>query len=131
MSEVGRAQAPVQVVLLWHQHQPGYGNPRAGRPVLPWVRLHATKDYLDMAEAVLERPGLAVTINLVPSLLEQLAAAAAGVSDPELDLARADPATLDDAARRRCCSGTLWRSVRAAPPRLHPAPEEKGSEAGA
>lgn len=100
MTRAGGAPAPVQVILLWHQHQPGYGNPRAGRPVLPWVRLHATKDYLDMAEAVLERPDLAVTINLVPSLLEQLAAAAAGVGDPELDLARAEPASLDDAARR-------------------------------
>ena len=100
MNRTDVARAPVQVVLLWHQHQPGYGNPRAGRPILPWVRLHATKDYLDMAEAVLERPGLAVTINVVPSLLEQLAAAAAGVRDPELDLALADPATLDDAARR-------------------------------
>src|SRR5262245_3893486 len=91
---------PVHVMLLWHQHQPGYGSPRAGRPVLPWTRLHATKDYLDMVETVLERPGLAVTFNLVPSLLEQVAAAAAGVSDPELDLARAAPSTLDDAARR-------------------------------
>jgi alpha-amylase/alpha-mannosidase (GH57 family) len=100
MSHAGGAQAPVQIILLWHQHQPGYGNPRAGRPILPWVRLHATKDYLDMAEALLERPDLAVTINVVPSLLEQLAAAAAGVGDPELDLALADPASLDDEARR-------------------------------
>jgi alpha-amylase/alpha-mannosidase (GH57 family) len=87
-------------MLLWHMHQPGYGSPRAGRPVLPWTRLHATKDYLDMVETVLERPGLAVTFNLVPSLLEQIAAAAAGVADPELDFARADPASLDEAARR-------------------------------
>ena len=35
---------PVQLILLWHMHQPGYGSPRAGRPVLPWTRLHATKD---------------------------------------------------------------------------------------
>ncbi|MEO6462450.1 MAG: glycoside hydrolase, partial [Candidatus Eisenbacteria bacterium] len=91
---------PVELMLLWHMHQPGYGSPRAGRPVLPWTRLHATKDYLDMVETVLERPGLAVTFNLVPSLLEQIAAAAAGVGDPELDLARADPSSLDDEARR-------------------------------
>ncbi|MGH7726345.1 MAG: hypothetical protein ACREOU_13035 [Candidatus Eiseniibacteriota bacterium] len=87
----GRPDAPVQLILLWHQHQPGYGSPRAGRPVLPWVRLHATKDYLDMADRLLARPGLAVTTNLVPSLLEQLAAAAAGVDDPELDLVHLDP----------------------------------------
>jgi alpha-amylase/alpha-mannosidase (GH57 family) len=91
---------PVELILLWHMHQPGYGSPRAGRPILPWTRLHATKDYLDMVETVLERPTLAVTFNVVPSLLEQLAAAAAGVGDPELDLAHADPASLDDDARR-------------------------------
>src|SRR5687768_15869411 len=89
----------VELILLWHMHQPGYGSPRAGRPILPWTRLHATKDYLDMVETVLERPGLAITFNLVPSLLEQLAAAASGVADPELDWARADPTGLDEAAR--------------------------------
>jgi alpha-amylase/alpha-mannosidase (GH57 family) len=94
------ARPRVELILLWHMHQPGYGSPRAGRPILPWTRLHATKDYLDMVETVLERPGLAVTFNLVPSLLEQLAAAAAGVGDPELDFAGADPSTLDEAARR-------------------------------
>lgn len=96
----GRPDAPVQLLLLWHQHQPGYGSPAAGRPVLPWVRLHATKDYLDMADRLLARPALAVTTNLVPSLLEQLAACEAGVGDPELDLAGSAPADLDDDARR-------------------------------
>jgi alpha-amylase/alpha-mannosidase (GH57 family) len=95
----GGDAAPVQLILLWHMHQPGYGSPRARRPLLPWVRLHATKDYLDMAERLLARPGLAVTYNLVPSLVEQLAACEAGVGDPELDLALADPSTLDEGAR--------------------------------
>ena len=89
----------MEVLLLWHLDQPGYGSARAGRPLLPWVRLHATKDYLDMAERVLARPELAVTLNVVPSLLEQLAACAAGIGDPELDLTRADPASFDAPAR--------------------------------
>ena len=52
-----------------------------------------------MAEAVLERPDLAVTINVVPSLLEQLAAAAPGVGDPEWTSRAPRPDSLDDAAR--------------------------------
>jgi alpha-amylase/alpha-mannosidase (GH57 family) len=66
---------------------------------MPWVRLHATKDYLDMAERVLRRPNLAVTVNVVPSLLEQLAAADAGAGDPEWDLTRAALESLDDEGR--------------------------------
>jgi len=34
----------VDLVFLWHHHQPDYRHPRDGRSVLPWVRLHATKD---------------------------------------------------------------------------------------
>lgn len=93
------AHEPLQVLLLWHMHQPGYGSPRAGRPLMPWVRLHATKDYLDMAERVLRRPNLAVTVNVVPSLLEQLAAADAGVGDPEWDLTTASIDALDHEQR--------------------------------
>ena len=39
----------VDLVFIWHHHQPDYRRPRDGRAMLPWVRLHATKDYLDMA----------------------------------------------------------------------------------
>jgi len=36
----------VNVMLLWHMHQPSYRDPLDGTVVLPWVRLHALKDYL-------------------------------------------------------------------------------------
>ncbi len=39
---------------------------------LPWVRLHATKDYLDMIEILTDFPDIKQTFNLTPSLLEQL-----------------------------------------------------------
>ena len=70
----------IEVALVWHQHQPRY-------PVIdgvisrPWVRLHATKDYVDMATLVEEFPDLAVTINLTPVLLDQLVELEAGVRD--------------------------------------------------
>jgi alpha-amylase/alpha-mannosidase (GH57 family) len=39
---------------------------------LPWVRLHGTKDYLDMIEILTEFPNIKQTFNLTPSLLEQI-----------------------------------------------------------
>jgi len=38
----------LSVLLLWHQHQPFYKDPLSNHYELPWVRLHATKDYYDM-----------------------------------------------------------------------------------
>lgn len=62
----------IYLALLWHQHQPFYEDLKTGQAIMPWVRLHATKDYYDMA-AILDRyPLVQVTINLVPSLLVQL-----------------------------------------------------------
>jgi alpha-amylase/alpha-mannosidase (GH57 family) len=67
-----------RVALLWHMHQPFYVDGASGAHVLPWVRLHALKDYWGMAALVEEFPGLRVTFNLVPSLLVQIEAFAAG-----------------------------------------------------
>lgn len=53
-------------------HQPYYKDPMTGVYRLPWVRLHGTKDYLDMVEILDDFPGIRQTFNLVPSLLEQL-----------------------------------------------------------
>ena len=64
--------APLEVAVLWHMHQPDYRDKLKGRAVLPWVRLHAVKDYYPMAALVDEFPGLRVTFNYVPSLLDQL-----------------------------------------------------------
>ena len=53
-------------------HQPDYRDRVKGRSVLPWVRLHAVKDYYPMSALVDEFPDLRVTFNYVPSLLDQL-----------------------------------------------------------
>ena len=39
---------------------------------MPWVRLHGTKDYLDMVQILEKYPLIHQTFNLVPSLLEQI-----------------------------------------------------------
>src|SRR5256885_2151070 len=41
-----------RAVFLWHLHQPEYRDPATGQPLLPWVRLHATRAYTDMAAAL-------------------------------------------------------------------------------
>jgi alpha-amylase/alpha-mannosidase (GH57 family) len=63
---------PLCVAFLWHMHQPDYGNVRTGEIYLPWTRFHAIKDYYDMAALVDQAPGMRMTINVVPSLLDQL-----------------------------------------------------------
>lgn len=77
---------PLYVAFIWHQHQPLYKS-QTGQYRLPWVRLHGTKDYLDLI-LILERyPKLHQTVNLVPSLMLQLEDYAAGKAiDPYLAL---------------------------------------------
>src|SRR6186997_2730168 len=63
-----------RVAFLWHMHQPFYEDLATGEHILPWVRLHAIKDYWGMAALLREFPGVRVTFNLVPSLLVQIRA---------------------------------------------------------
>ncbi|WP_455231300.1 glycoside hydrolase [Geopseudomonas aromaticivorans] len=60
------------LALLWHMHQPDYRHPETGQFVLPWVLLHALKDYTDMAGHLERHPGVNCTVNFVPVLLEQI-----------------------------------------------------------
>jgi alpha-amylase/alpha-mannosidase (GH57 family) len=69
---------PLSVLFLWHQHQPYYKDPLSDRYELPWVRMHAIKDYYDMVAILDDFPHIRLNINLVPSLLKQLDDYAAG-----------------------------------------------------
>jgi len=73
--------ASVDLVLIWHHHQPDYRNPKGAEALLPWVRLHATKDYLDMARRLERHPAVRSAFNFVPSLLDQIDDAARGGAD--------------------------------------------------
>ena len=77
----------VYLAFLWHQHQPMYKNPLDNIYELPWVRLHATKDYYDMVAILDNYPKVKLNINLVPSLLVQLDEYSKGIAkDKFLDL---------------------------------------------
>ena len=62
----------LRVVILWHQHQPYYKDLVTGEYRLPWVRLHALKDYYGMVKLLDEFPEVHQTFNLVPSLITQI-----------------------------------------------------------
>jgi alpha-amylase/alpha-mannosidase (GH57 family) len=53
-------------------HQPYYKDPESGSYVLPWVRLHAIKDYVALPRIFRKFPKVRHTFNLVPSLLLQV-----------------------------------------------------------
>lgn len=79
---------PLYVNLVWHQHQPLYPKePGTNIYKMPWVRLHALKDYVDMAAVVERYPGLRLTFNLTPVLLQQLEDYRRGATDRYLMLA--------------------------------------------
>ena len=71
------------VAIIWHMHQPYYKHPQTSEFVLPWVRLHASKDYLHMARLLQEFPGVKVHFTMVPSLRDQLEDYARGADDED------------------------------------------------
>jgi len=90
---------PIKLAILWHMHQPNYQEPDSNRMVLPWVRIHAVKDYLDMALMAAERDNIKVTFNLVPALLDQIELYRHGATDRHLELSRLRADELNDAQR--------------------------------
>ncbi len=76
----------LDLVFLWHMHQPDYRDHGAtgvgaggtaahqstGDFVLPWVYLHAMKDYVDMAAHLERHPHIRCVVNFVPVLLDQI-----------------------------------------------------------
>jgi alpha-amylase/alpha-mannosidase (GH57 family) len=78
----------VNLVLLWHMHQPQYRDPETGRYVLAWTRLHALKDYWGMVAMLKEFPKFHATFNVVPALGMQLEEYASGeFNEPWFSLA--------------------------------------------
>jgi len=60
------------VALVWHHHQPTYKDPRTGKYLLPWTRMHAVKDYFYMANILAYFPDVHYTANITPVLISQL-----------------------------------------------------------
>ncbi|HYY54085.1 MAG TPA: glycoside hydrolase family 57 protein [Candidatus Dormibacteraeota bacterium] len=74
------------IAIVWHMHQPYYRHPQTSEVVLPWVRLHAAKDYLHMARLLHAFPNVKVNFTLVPALHDQLEEVARGEDDADARL---------------------------------------------
>jgi len=91
----------LRVIILWHQHQPYYKDLVTGEYRLPWVRLHALKDYYGMVKLLDEFPNVHQTFNLVPSLITQIQDYVAGTAhDPFLKVAALPAKDLTSSDRR-------------------------------
>jgi len=62
----------LSIAFYWHMHQPVYQLSANGDYLMPWVRLHAVKDYLDMASWVQKFDKLKLNFNYVPVLLDAI-----------------------------------------------------------
>lgn len=60
----------LSVAFYWHMHQPVYE--LDGVFLMPWARLHAVKDYLDMVSILEKYPRLKLNVDIVPALLDEL-----------------------------------------------------------
>ena len=85
------------VTFLWHFHQPIYKDFSLNKYLLPWVRLHLTKNYYMMAKLIEENKNAKVTFNFTPSLVEQtLDYVKDEVNDVYLNLSLKKPDSLTD-----------------------------------
>ncbi|MDA8272581.1 MAG: hypothetical protein M0Z72_02430 [Deltaproteobacteria bacterium] len=60
----------MNLVLWWHMHQPDYRDLN-GEFMLPWVYLHAIKDYIDMPLNIMANQGMKANINITPVLIDE------------------------------------------------------------
>jgi len=98
---VGAAEPkPLNVIIVWHQHQPYYYDPVQDVYTRPWVRLHAANNYWKMAHYLSEYPEVHATIDLSGSLIAQLADYMHGKKDTYQiiteKIANGEPLTVDE-----------------------------------
>lgn len=60
----------LSVAFYWHMHQPVYE--LDGVFYMPWARLHAVKDYLDMVTILEKFPKLKLNFDVVPGLIDDI-----------------------------------------------------------
>ncbi len=65
------SQPSLNLCFFWHMHQPDYRG-SDGVMSMPWVFLHAIKDYYEMPWLLSQYDGLKATFNITAPLIEQL-----------------------------------------------------------
>ncbi|MEZ0320284.1 MAG: hypothetical protein ABWK05_09900 [Pyrobaculum sp.] len=65
------AAQPINVIFIFHNHQPWYLDFEKNELVLPWARMHAVGNYLKVP-LLINQSGVPVAFTLSGSLIEQL-----------------------------------------------------------
>ncbi len=86
----------INIAFIWHFHQPNYQQKPDCDFLLPWVRLHASKDYLDMLKKIDAYKNLKLNFNFSPILLESLYEYSNGAKDLHLRLLLKDENKLSE-----------------------------------
>ena len=86
----------LNIAFIWHFHQPSYQTTPDGDFLLPWVRLHASKDYLDMLHKLDKNQNIKLNFNFSPVLLGSLQKYLKGAKDLHLKLLLKDENDLDE-----------------------------------
>ncbi|WP_258870648.1 hypothetical protein [Pyrobaculum aerophilum] len=65
------AAEPINIIFIFHNHQPWYLDFSKNELALPWVRMHAVGNYLKVP-LLINQSGVSVVFTLSGSLIEQL-----------------------------------------------------------
>lgn len=65
-------QKELSIAFVWHFHQPNYQTQPNGIRLMPWARLHAVKDYLDMLLILDKFPKIKLNFSIVPTLIDAI-----------------------------------------------------------
>ena len=71
----------LNIAFIWHFHQPVYQENFTDDFVMPWVRLHATKDYLDMLLRCEDHKKIKLNFNISATLLNSIERYVQGTDD--------------------------------------------------
>lgn len=104
----------LNLCFFWHMHQPDYRG-SDGVMKMPWVFLHAIKDYYEMPWLLSQYIGLKATFNITSPLIEQLNLYKDPLqNDYFLSLWEMHPSKLDDEARAwliKTCKSTQYETM--------------------
>ncbi|MCD7879684.1 MAG: hypothetical protein LUG16_07120, partial [Candidatus Gastranaerophilales bacterium] len=89
-------QKELSIAFVWHMHQPNYQAQPDGIRLMPWARLHAVKDYLDMLIILDKFPSIKLNFSLDPALLDAIEDYSNGGHDIHSKLTITDVQNLTD-----------------------------------
>lgn len=103
----------LHLAFLWHMHQPYYKDDTQNEYKMPWVFLHAIKDYYELPNYLAKFDGIKATFNLVPSLLEQLEEYQNGfVNDTFLSILKKDASILTAEEKEYLCDALFFSNLK-------------------